>query len=300
MSAPLSVVIASHNAAGAIDSCLSALGPQREAGAQVIVADSSTDSTAAIVASRFPWVRLMHFDEPLTVPELRGRAIAASEGGIVAVLDPYAVPASDWARRVIEAHARHPHLVIGGAVDLHAPEQQGLAAWALYFNEYGLFMPPLEEGETWIVPGSNVSYKRAALFDGGTPKYTVFWKTFVNWDAQAAGSRPWLDPSIRVALNKPIPLRQYLLTRYHHGRCFGAMRVEGSGPGVRLARAVTAPAVPFVLLWRWSRGILRKGRHRLRYLATTPAQLLLFCWWAWGEFWGYVAGSGGACRRLYY
>lgn len=300
MSAALTVVIASHNAAGAIVPCLSALAPQHAAGAQVIVADSSTDGTAAIIASRFPWVRLMHFDEPLTVPELRGRAIAESEGAVVAVLDPYSVPDADWARCVIEAHARHPHLVIGGAVDLHAPEQQRWAAWALYFNEYGLFMPPLDEGETWIVPGSNVSYKRAVLFERGTPRYPVFWKTFVNRDAEAAGSRPWADPSIRVALNKPIPLRHYLFTRYYHGRCFGAMRVERSGRGVRLARAATAPAVPFVLLWRWSRGILRKGRHRLRYLGTMPAQFLLFCWWAWGEFCGYVAGSGRACRRLYY
>ena len=300
MPAALTVVIASHNAAGPIASCLSALVPQRAQCDEVIVADSSTDETPAIVAGRFPWVRLLHFDEPLTVPELRGRAIAASEGAIIAVLDPYSVPAIDWARRVIESHHRHPHLVIGGAVDLHDATRQPLGAWTLYFNEYGLFMSPVAEGETWIVPGSNVSYKRAALFEGGAPKYPVFWKTFANWDAESAGSRPWLDPAIHVALNKPIPLRDYLMTRYYHGRCFGAMRVARAGVLARAVRAGTSPLVPLVLLWRWTRGILAKGRYRARFVVTMPAQLVLFCWWAWGELCGYVAGPGGACRRLYY
>ena len=296
----LTVVIASHNAAGAIGACLSALATQRALCPQVIVADSSSDDTPALVAAHFPWVHLLHFDDPLTVPELRGRAIAMAASGVIAVLDPYSVPADDWARRVIEAHARRPHPVIGGAVDLYEAERQGLGAWTLYFNEYGLFMPPNAEGETAIVPGSNVSYKRAALFDGLTPRYPVFWKTFVNRDVQAAGVRPWLDPAIRVSLNKPIPLWDYLRTRYYHGRCFGAMRAGRAPLPTRLIRAATTPMVPAVLLWRWSRGILGKGRHRMRYIATMPVQLVLFAWWAWGELCGYAAGPGDACRRLHY
>ena len=296
----LTVVIASHNAARAIGTCLTALASQRASCEQVIVADSSSDDTPGVVRAQFPWVRLLHFDDPLTLPELRGRAIASAAGAVIALLDPYSVPAADWARRVLDAHVRRPHLVIGGPVDLFEPERQGLGAWTLYFNEYGLFMPPIVEGETWIVPGSNVSYKRAALFDGEVPRYPVFWKTFANWDVEGAGSRPWLDPAIRVALNKPIPLRHYLRTRYDHGRCFGAMRGARESIAARVLRAAAAPAVPLVLLWRWSRGILAKGPNRVRYIATLPAQLVLFCWWSWGELCGYVAGPGGACRRLHY
>ena len=77
--------------------------------------------------------------------------------------------------------------MIGGSVDKHCDTGHGLFAWALYFNEYGLFMPPVVSGPAAIVPGSNVSYKRALLFDGPKARYAVFWKTFVNQDAEASG-----------------------------------------------------------------------------------------------------------------
>ena len=40
-------------------------------------------------------------------------------------------------------------------------------------------------GVTTIVPGCNVSYKRAALFEGDRPRFDVFWKTFVHWVHQS-------------------------------------------------------------------------------------------------------------------
>jgi glycosyltransferase involved in cell wall biosynthesis len=297
----LSVVIAAHNPAAAIDTCLQALEPQCSGpDVEVLVADSSTDGTPARVRGRFPWVVLQHFDEPLTVPALRGRAIAAARGDIIAILDPYSVVAADWVTRVIAAHARQRHPVIGGTVGLYRAGSASFADWVLYLNEYGLFMPPTVKGETWIVPGSNVAYKRAALFDGETPRYPVFWKTFANWDIEAGGAPLWLEPEMRVDLNKPIALFDYFRTRYDHGRCFAGMRVSGATPFVRAMRVLSTPGVPFVLVWRWTRGFWPKRQHRARYLMTIPAQLALFAMWAWGEARGYAGGSGGSCGRLFY
>jgi glycosyltransferase involved in cell wall biosynthesis len=297
----LSVVIASHNAAASIRVCLQALDSQcRDANTEVIVADSSTDETPAIVAREFPWVRLLHVEQPLTVPALRGRAIQVARGSVIAILDPYSVAAGDWAARVLAAHAARPHAVIGGTVGLHRADDCSLAAWTLYFNEYGLFMPPTVQGETWIVPGSNVTYKRQALFDGPTPRYPVFWKTFANWDVEHSQSPLWLEPAIRVDLFKPIPLSDYLGTRYDHGRCFAGMRVAQAPTVVRLARALSTPLVPLVLMWRWTRGFWPKRTRRLRYVATMPVQLILFSVWAWGEACGYLRGTGRTCERLFY
>lgn len=297
----LSIVIASHNASGVIDPCLKALEHQvRTQPMEVIVADSSTDGTADRIASNFPWVRLIRFDRPQSVPVLRGRAIAGARGDVIAVLDPYSVAAPDWAQRVLEAHARQHHLVIGGAVGLYRPESRSWADRVLYFNEYGLFMPPIRAGESWIVPGSNVSYKRQALFDGDRPRYPVFWKTFANWDAEGQGSPLWLADDVRVDLNKPIPLHDYLRTRYDHGRCFAGMRSRNSGPGERVWRMATSPLIPLLLAWRWTRGFWPKRRSRFEYLLTLPAQLMLFTVWACGEASGYACGSGRCCDRLYY
>ena len=296
----LSVVIAAHDASAVIDTCLAALEPQcRGRQVEVIIADSSTDGTPERVACRFPWVRLLRFTEPLTVPALRGRAIAVAQAPIIAILDPYSVAASDWVEQVIRAHARQPHAVIGGSVGLYRADRCSLATWTVYLNEYGLFMPPTVRGETWIVPGSNVSYKRPVLFDGATPRYPVFWKTFANWEIERTGSPLWLEPAMRVDLNKPIPLTEYLRTRYAHGRCFAGMRVRDRSAAVRLLRAMSTPLVPPILIWRWTRGFWPKRRHRGRFVLTLPTQLALFTVWAWGEVWGYLFGSGDSCDRLY-
>jgi hypothetical protein len=296
----LSIVIATHNASAVIAESLGALFTQ--AGierVEVIVADSSTDETPSIVET-FPDVRLLHFEATLTVPELRARGIATACGSFIALLDPFSIVAPNWIGEVIAAHAAHPYLVIGGAVDLHDAATQTLFTWAAYLNEYGLFMPPLKGGATDIVPGCNVSYKRAALFDGDRPRFEVFWKTFVNWDIQAGGSPLWLAPEVLVRLSKPVRFTDFLVSRFDHGRCFAGMRPAGWSWPEKLLRASTAPVLPLILSWRWSRVCWAKRRNRRILLATLPLQILLFGMWAVGEGWGYLRGTGRSCRRLFY
>jgi hypothetical protein len=297
----LSVVIASHNAAAVIETCLAALEGQAAAAAmEVIVVDSSTDETPGIIRRRFPWVQLLHVREPLAIPALRGRGIAASRGDVIAIIDAYSVVAPDWAGHVIAAHSRQKHPVIGGAVDLYRADSASYSLWALYLTEYALFMSPVVRGETWILPGSNLSYKRAALFDGSVPRFPVFWKTNVNWGIEHAGSSLWLEPDIRVELNKPIEFTDFLATRYLHGRCFAGMRVERASAAVRMLRVASTIAVPLLLLWRWTAGFWPKRRRRLRFASTMPAQLLFFAVWAWGEACGYLRGPRTCCEHLYY
>jgi len=299
-SSDLSIVMATHNASAVIAQSLGALFQQPAIeGVEVIIADSSTDDTLSI-ADTFPGVRLLHFDEPLTVPELRGRGIAAAGGSVIAILDPFAIVASNWIREVITAHDTCPSLIIGGAVDLHDAENQTLAAWAIYLNEYGLFMPPLEGGATNIVPGCNVTYKRAALFDGDRPRYHVFWKTFANWEIEGGGSPLWLAPRVLVSLFKPVRFVEFLTSRFDHGRCFAGMRPSVRGWPERLLRAATAPVLPLIMGWRWGRVCWAKRRNRRILLATLPLQILLFGMWAAGEGWGYLRGPGPSCRRLFY
>lgn len=297
----ISVVIASHNAASVIGHCLRALmGQTMLSQLEIIVADSSTDGTDRIVREQFPQVRLLHFDSPLTIPQLRGHAIAASRGAVIAIIDPYSVTADDWAAAILRAHSSGEHAVIGGSVEMSRMAVATLRAWTLYFNEYGLFMPPINAGAADLVPGSNVSYARRVLFDGERPRYPVFWKTFVNWESAARLQPMWLDPAIQVELLKPIPFAEFLRSRVDHGRCFAAMRAERASAGERLLRAITAPLVPLVLLTRWSRGIWTKGRRRGRYVATLPLQCALFAMWGAGEFMGYAFGAGRSADRLHY
>jgi glycosyltransferase involved in cell wall biosynthesis len=294
-------VIATHNAKQVIATCLVALGqqinPQLD---EIIIADSSDDGTPEAIRAALPAGKLIHFDEPFTIPQLRGRGIAASTGEIIAILDPYSIVGSEWVDEVLKAHREHPNPVIGGTVDLYQENEQSLLSWALYINEYGMFMSPAPEGAIEILPGSNISYKRHVLFDGNIPRYPEFWKTFINWNTETTGSALWLAPTIQVRLWKPISFSDFLHSRRDHGRCFAAMRSEPASKVERFLRAASTPLLPFVFLQRWARRYWTRRRHRREFILTLPLQFLLFGNWAVGEFAGYSFGAGGSCKKLFY
>jgi glycosyltransferase involved in cell wall biosynthesis len=296
----LSVVIASHNTRSVIAECLAALeGQKAREMAEIVVADSSSDGTADLVCERFPSVRLLHFSEPLSVPQLRGQGIMAAHGEkIIAILDPYCIVTDEWLTELLRLHAERPELVIGGAVELENGNEQNLASWVIYFSEYLAFMLPLEEGPATELTGNNIAYKRQAL--GEAVKPTGFWKTFFNRRLQADGHQLWAAPSLLVKLRKAIPLTDFFRSRYHHGRCFAAMRVNDAPYYSRWLRALTVPLLPYLGLWRQMRSLWPKRRHRLKFVKTVPILFLFHCGWAWGELWGYLRGPGQSCGQLYY
>jgi glycosyltransferase involved in cell wall biosynthesis len=299
-SLPLSVIIAGSNAPEIIE-CLDALSPQVLPDvAEVIIADSSSDGTDEIVGRRFPRFKLLHFATPMNLPELRSKAIAVARGRIIAIIDAFSIVNPDWVEQVIRAHRERPNLAIGGAVELYDAEKQDLRAWSVYINEYGMFMLPRETGEVDILPGSNISYKREALFTDFGPRQRVFWKTFVNKELEASGQPLWLDPKIVVRLRKPIPAGDFFRTRYDHGRCFAGMRAAKFGLLRRLAHAFTFYLLPVVFLWRWGSKYWVKRRYRSKLILTLPLQILFFGSWSVGEFVGYLRGPGNSCRVLYY
>lgn len=267
---------------------------------EVIVADGSQDKTADLVESLFPTVRLLRFEERTTLAVLRGRAMALARGDIIAVLDPYSMVKRDWLKRLLEAHAEHANSAIGGAVNLYKAQDQGILTWAQYFNEYGMFMSPVQEGAIEILPGSNISYKRRLLFDGDKPRFTEFWKTFVNVGLDGTEDALWQSPDIVVELWKPVGFGSFLMTRFSHGRCYAGMRCEQASRSVRFMRMATAPLVPLVLQYRWTRRIWPKKLHRYHFVLSLPIQFLLFACWSVGEFTGYLSGAGRSCRKLYY
>lgn len=284
-----------------IAACLTALLEQLDPELdEIIIADSSDDGTPEIVSAAFPAGRLLHFDEPLTIPQLRGRGIEISRGEIIAILDPFSIASSGWAQEVINAHRERPNAVIGGTVDLYNEEHCGLLDWALYINEYGMFMSPVPEGEMEILPGSNISYKRHVLFDGNVPRFSEFWKTFINREAETSGSALWLAPAMHVRLWKPIRFLDFLGTRRDHGRCFAAMRSQHASRVERFLRAVSAPLLPIILLQRWGKRYWARQRRRREFLLTLPFQFLLFGNWTWGEFLGYCFGPARSCQKLFY
>jgi glycosyltransferase involved in cell wall biosynthesis len=289
-------VIASQNGNPTIGPCLEALLAQRKAvEIEVIVAQGSSDGARVIIAEQYPEIRLISLPGLESVPQLRGRGIAAANGEIVAILDPYCIVEPDWVRNLIAAHDERAEPAIGGSVALDRADASGLVAWATYFSEYADFIPPIRHGRVKVLPGNNIAYKRAAL--NGADQ-DGFWKTFTNQKLVEDGKGLWSTPAISVRLRKEIPFREFLMSRYHHGRCFAGMRVENTSAARKLLRALTIPVLPFLFLWRGWASVWSKQRYRSRYLLTMPLLFSFNLSWAWGELWGYLRGPGRSCGQL--
>src|SRR5205085_11148684 len=81
----LAVVVASVNGMPYLADCLTALDRHCPE-AELIVADWTDSATRAVVRDRWPRVRLLSFDEPMAVPELRAAGIAEASASHVAVI----------------------------------------------------------------------------------------------------------------------------------------------------------------------------------------------------------------------
>ena len=172
--------------------------------------------------------------------------------------------------------------------------------WATFLCEYDAFVPPLAEGPTVELTGNNLAYKRAALGDMESLGLTGFWKTFFNKELRANGHQLWTDPSLIVRLQKPIPFLEFLRSRYHYGRCFGALRVAKAGRIERWLRALTVPVLPALALFRQARRLWPKRQYRTKFVLTLPLLFLFHTNWALGELLGYLRGSGHSCEQQYY
>jgi GT2 family glycosyltransferase len=297
----LSIVIATHNAREVICDCLAAL--QAQAGREkpeIIVADSSTDSTDRLVREQFPDVCLSHYPEAFTIPQLRGAGIAAAHGELIAILDPYCIADEHWIEALVKAHAERPEVAIGGCVQIDDAAGRSLTRWATYFNEYADFIPPVAAGQTSVLTGNNIAYKRSALGDVEELRQKGFWKAFANEQLLATGHPLWTEPALVVRLRKSISFREFLTSRYHHGRCYAAMRIAGASPMVRLVRVLSTPLLPFLFLWRQVRSVWPKRQCRKNLFLTLPFSFLFSCSWTWGELGGYLGGPGRSCNCLYF
>jgi glycosyltransferase involved in cell wall biosynthesis len=127
---------------------------------EIIVAEAGATGTAAAVAQRFPEVRVEHFDERRSIPELRAAGIRAARGDIIAMTTGRCRADGMWLTRLRQAH-RGTAAAVGGAIEYAGDGR--LIDRAVFFCEYGRYVPPFDEGPSVDLPGQNVSYTRAAI-----------------------------------------------------------------------------------------------------------------------------------------
>jgi hypothetical protein len=181
-------------------------------------------------------------------------------------------------------------MVIGGAVE----KRSGTAlSWAMYLNDYGRYMKPVNEGLADYLTDCNVSYKRWAL-DVTAPLWAKeFHETTIHWKLLELDQKLWLSAAIVVEHQRLLNLKEAVRDRYAFGRLFAATRVAAVSPLKRGAYAATVWLLPPVLCWRALTNVVRKRRHIGQYLRAFPWLVITTTVWAFGEMVGYVTGRAG-------
>jgi len=234
----------------------------------------------------------------MSLPEMRTLAFEASTAPIIAVTEDHCVPTPGWAKTITTAFDNgEPELVAVGGSVVNGVTDTGLD-WATYLCEYSFFSPPVAEGESAVIPGMNVAYRRAAL--EGVPRDLLtsgFWETTVHPLLLERGGR-FLSLNDLVMLHKKrfswglFASQRFIYSRYYAGCRFG-----GASFAKRAAASLASLALPPLLIARAVPAARRKGLGR-EMLRASPHLLAFYVIWAVGESVGALRGSGKALAMI--
>ena len=294
MTAPtLSVVVASVNGLPYLADCLEALD-QNAPEAEVIVADWTDERTRQLVRERWPEVKVLSFDAPTTVPELRAAGIFAATAPNIAVIEDHCDVLPGWAPGILAAHAAG-HSVVGGPI--RNVRTRRLRDWAAFFCEYSAFMEPLDGGVAGGLPGMNVSYDRQALAAIDDLLRAGHWESWLHPRLQERGFQLWCDPEIVLEHAKDFGFVEFVSQRYHYSRSYAGMRNTQLG-WKRILYALGSPLLVPLAYMRIARNVRTRPAYRRAFRRATPLILLYTVVWAFGEAVGYVFGGGRSILKV--
>lgn len=290
----LSIVIAAWNNASLLSNCLASLEKQVDGEEIEVIVMSNYDGASEEIKRQFPFTQFVRLHEEATVPELRAQGVLRSTGKIVALLEDHCSFDANWRAEIEKAHELS-YAVVGGTVE-NGSDQKPLD-WAVYFYDYGKYMPPDRARVVTTLSGANVSYKREALEEAVNFYRNGFYENFVHDELQRRGHALYLMPSAIVYHNKNYSMNDALTQAYHHARAFAAKRISDAPLSRRVIFVIKSLALPILLPSRIIVGIFRKGRHLKELLESLPYLLLLLTGWSYGEFCGYLFGEGNSAGK---
>ena len=295
----LSIVIAVQQDLSSIAACLTSLDEQIGIDStmlECLVVDGSRSRAIRESVRQYPHIGYFPLPSVESLPLLHEIGIAAARGRLIGITEGHCTFPRDWAKTAIALHEANPCAAIGGVVE--PGTLLGLIDWALYLCDYASFLPPLTPGETANLPGNNVVFDRSVL--GHRDKYTStgFWKTFLCRQLIADGQRLVLDPRLVVRYHRHLRFHQLVIRRYHHGRCYGAMRAAQISHGRRVLYAISGPFMPGLLLLRIAREVWPKRHYRRQLLLSLPLSAVAIGTWSIAEWIGNLFGQSESCNVL--
>jgi len=286
----VSVIIPSFNSRHTIEPCLESLENQTtQHDYEIIVVDSSEDSTAQIIALNYPDVRLYHFRKRLYPGDARNTGAARAKSSLLAFTDSDCIVDQNWIDRIIEAH-KDPFPLIGGVIDNGNPGSY--VGWAHYFSKLSQWMPNTPSGRMVIVPTGCMTVKRWAFEKYGPFAEGIYSEdTLFNWRLGNGEGKPLFISTIVVKHINQRHMLQFLRKQIAHGHSFAAVRVFENRLSCfhRFVFVSLSPLLPLVLFYRITKRVVQRKRYLKQFLLSSPILFLDLMGWSWGEFCGYLS-----------
>ncbi len=261
----------------------------------MIVGTPAGDGTGSVVRRAHPDVQIVEVVGRPNLAELRGAAVAAARGSIIAFTDAHCAVEHGWVYAI--ASALECADVAAGAVRFGAPPTT--ANWAAFLYDYGPFLPPIAAGSTTTLSGNNIAFRREVLGDLRGFATRGFWKAFEIDRLAARGCRLVASPGMIVSWRRTATLVEVIRLRYHFGRCFAAMRLAGAGPLFGTVYRIAAPALPLLVVTRAVVRLVKKPGPLAQTVLALPAFVAIATAWGLGESVGALFGRGVSCREVY-
>jgi mycofactocin glycosyltransferase len=195
----ISVVIPAYDGERTICSCLEAVehatrGRQRE----IIVVNSSPDSTPQLIRDNFPNVIVIQSQVRLSAGAARNLGAARAKGKLIFFLDQDCIVPQDWAHR-LEQHLQDPTIAgAGGSVGIGNPAN--LSGSALYFLEFLNHFPgggrPKRDGNFLVA--CNCVYRAEVVRAAPFPDRTLGEDILFSSRLSASGFHIVYDASVEV------------------------------------------------------------------------------------------------------
>ena len=248
----------------------------------------------------FGALRTVGIGEIHSVGAAYAAGIRAATASIIALGEDHSFPHTDWAERLVSAHAQ-PWAAVGPQVCNANPDSS--VATADFLIAYGPWSESAKSGEVEHLPGHNSSYKRDLLLEFGDSLAAMLEaESVLHWQLRRSGHKLYLETAAKTSHVNFSRLASWASAQYHAGRMFAAFRARNEH-WTFLRRAgftLAGPIIPLVRLLR----ILRLRQGAPTNTSLFPFLLPTLCFGlaldGLGQMAGYVTGEGTASEKAFY
>jgi glycosyltransferase involved in cell wall biosynthesis len=265
----ISVVVPSYNSSPTISACLDSLFSQKgDTSFEVVVADSSRDSTRSEIESKWPQVELVKLPEKTFAGPSRNAGARAARGRYLAFIDADCTADPFWIQ-TIRDRFREGWVAIGGSIENGSKN----CYWsrAEYLLELLEFSPRSPARGALFLSSANSAYLKELFMEcGGFPDIRLGEDMLLAEKIRRKGVDTRFFPEIRISHMNHTGMDKFYRKQLSHGIYSVRARREANLPGGFLIRhPYLLPALPFFRLLRVLLRVRKLDRSLFRELFLT-------------------------------